>query len=128
MRVRPSPWLFVALGFLMSAVMDLACPRHSDAMTMSPVASDWVVEFAAHPDNEQLRIRVECRQGDRLWVQTLVHDLKNDVSQFRVRQPRTPEGYSCVAIGMVMRNPQHTAASDDQTIGESVLIIMKEQP
>ena len=118
------PWFLIALGFLAACVLDVACPRHSEAMTMQPTGGDWIVSFDAHPDNEVLFITVECRKGNDLWRAALVHDLDFSVSQIRLRIPTTPQDYHCVAIGMVMRNPRHDHDSDHQVIGESTLIIM----
>ena len=122
--MRRHPWAFVVLGFVAACALDVACPRHSTAMTMQPTNGEWVIAFEAHPDNELLHIVVECRLGDMLWRAALVHDLNSVVSKIRVRIPEIPDAYHCVAIGMVLRNTWHDHDQDHQVIGESVLIIM----
>jgi hypothetical protein len=94
------------------------------AMTMQPIDDVWVIDFLAHPDNEVLWVAVECRKGDGLWKQGIVHDIDPVDTHIRLRRPTTPEGYSCSAVGMIMRNPSHDHQSDHQTIGESTLILL----
>ena len=124
MPPRHIQWVIVILGFVVACIFDATCPRHSEAMTMQPTGDDWVVSFMAHPDNEMLMVTVECRKGDALWRQTLVHDQNPDASQFRLRIPKTPADHNCAAIGMIMRNSMHDHQQDHQVIGESVIIIL----
>lgn len=110
------------LALLFIAMLSVSCPVPAGAMTMQPVEGVWMVDFQAHPDNERLDIFIECRKGDGLWTAALVGDLDPTDTHIRVRQPKTPEGWGCSAIGRVMRNAAHDHNEAHQTIGESTLI------
>lgn len=118
-----SPWLLVMAGFIAAALCDVGCPRHAESMTLAQQGRDFVMAFAAHPDNATLEVFVDC-PGDPVFRSGQVWDLDPTLTSARVRIPDLPVGRHCTAAASVMRNPTHDHDREHSTMAEWTLLLI----